>query len=204
MVMPQPQPGGSELALPPELSGQRPYPLPAWARRGPGLEIAFLAMGAGLFLLLAWMRLPPWVHLGPLAFVALGAGQLWYCARLHELLRFGTPHAARLERLRIGGEAGFDVEYSMGPGAQRRGHILSGAEAIPDPSRWPQPGDTVVLLTWGKRFPSRVVWGIVPRPGRAPGRIPWIYRAVSWRAVTLAVAATIFFFAAMTWLTWGR
>ncbi len=185
------------MALPAALRGPPPYPLPAWATRPPTGEVVVLAMGAGSSLALAWMGVSPWSQLGPLAILALGAGLLRWRGRTRDVLRTGTPLAFRLERLRLVGEPGVAIEYS---GPEGVGHATCGVEAI-DLRRWPQAGDTVVLVAGRKGFPRRVVWGFVPAPGRGPGAAPWIYRSVSRVAAAIAIATVLLLFGWLAWLS---
>lgn len=189
-----------EPALPAELRGPRPHPLPPWARRAPTGAILILAMAAVFSASLLWLGVSPLFQLAPAAVVAAGAGMLWWRARTRQLLRTGTPLVATIERLTMGDDDWL-VEYSLNAGRGReRGRARWRIEILPDLSLWPQAGDPVYLLVDPARPRRQVVWGFGRPLGRAQGPVPWIYRALSRAAVALVIAATLLLVGALTWL----
>ncbi len=188
-------------ALPAELTGPRPYPLPGWARRVPPVgEIFVLSSAALASALIVWFAVPAWAHLAPLSMACLGAGMLWRWRRTRRILQTGIPLVARVERVMMGDDD-WQVQYSLaGPSGRETRWAHWGPAVLPDRTVWPQAGDFVFLLADRDRPRRRVVRGFAWAPGRPRRPLPWLLRRVPPAAVAITLAAVLLLVAGLVWL----
>ena len=177
--------------LPSELSGARPYPLPAWARRPPVLAITLIA-AAAILLGCGLVTRSPVLDLATVLLGLWGVGLLWWRQRARELLQSGLPVVGSVNGASLV-KGSLHLQYSYEVAAvSRTGFFFDDAgNVVRDFGLWPGYADLVFLVVDRSNPKRRAVWGFAHPPGHAPRPIPSGLRPLPAAVVAAAVGTAL-------------